>query len=131
MSGDTGLSQTHQELIDVIGIAAFLRLVEGFGGRTDVLVHVIPRPDGKLAKCLGAEAYAKLQPIYKGMCLTPPLLHTGREAMLVADVLSSRKTNGETIHSIARRHRIPMRKVYRILERDRAADDSQGDLFSR
>lgn len=114
----------------MIGIAAFLRLVEAYGGRSDVLVHNKPRPNGDLARCIGAEAYTKLQQVYRNTYLDIPLLHTSREAMLVEDVLSSRLKNGEKIHSIARRHKITMRRVYRILERNRAhPDDPQMTLL--
>lgn len=116
-----------REIADVIGIDGLLSLVEHYGG-TPVRVHTEQRPSSALAACLGAEAYRKLQATYPSEYIEVPLLHTGRDAVLAADVCDSR-ARGEMIRTIARRHKITMRRVYRILSRERDRINERQGVF--
>ncbi len=116
-----------REIAEVIGLDALMRLVEHYGG-TRIRVHTAPRPDSDLAHCLGPEAYRRaLQQTYQTEYLDVPLLHTSREALLTAEVLAAR-ARGETVPEIARRHRIPLRRVYRISERETADRQERFDF---
>jgi hypothetical protein len=103
-----------QDLVEIIGEGPAARLVRDFGGRTDVTVHSIPRPDSPLAQCLGLEAYAALRARCAGECLTIPLAGTGRAARFASTVRQERAQN--TVATIARRHGVHMRTVWRYLQ---------------
>lgn len=103
-----------QDLVEVIGEAAALRLVRDFGGRTDVVVHRVHRPDSPLAQCLGPDAYAALRAWCAGETLTIPLAGSGYLARRAAQIRAEREH--DTVATIARRHGIHMRTVWRCLQ---------------
>jgi len=120
------LPSLARDIADTIGMDGLLQIVEQYGGQ-QICVHKVPRPDSELASLLGPK-YPPFQHRFYGEYLDIPLLHTSREALLVADVLTS-LANGEAVNKIASRHRIPRRRVFRIQARYTAEDDSQLSLF--
>jgi len=116
-----------KELADVIGLDGLLRLVGQYGGLSRK-VPVAARPDHDFATCLNPEQYAALVETYRGERIDIPRLHRAYRQLIWHDVMQ-RRARGETVPSIARRHRLTERAIYLIQARMAAKADNQGELF--
>jgi len=103
------------------------KLVQHYGGRTDITAHTRPHPDSQLAHCIGFGAYTMLQARYAGESLTIPMAGTGHAASVAASVRYDR-SRGLMVAEIATRHRFHMRSVWRILASQNSDNPRQTSL---
>lgn len=125
------LPKTLLEVIEVIGVSAALRLVEGWGG----LRLYVPQPesitfDHELAKRLGYEEAVALCEIFAREKLDVPRCKAAARAARDRRMLREHDA-GDSARLLAARHGLTERQVWRILAAAGAnADALTGDLFA-
>lgn len=117
------------EIIEIIGEAAALKLVERFGGTTPRLPAIRNiNPDHPLAKCIGIEALTQLVTktgggrwLYVARCHKGLMNRRNRNIVEAYD-------GGEKVESLARRYRLSDRRIWDILG-STVVDDRQQSFF--
>lgn len=117
------------EIIEVIGEAAALQLVERFGGTTPRLPSLRNvTADHPLAQCLGIEVLTILvKTIGGGRWLYVAKCARGLREARNREIVR-RYSDGEKVDDLARRYRISDRQIWTILG-STVVDDRQGGLF--
>lgn len=123
------LPESLRDVVELIGLAATLKLVEHFGG---LIVLYVPRetgPEHPIAVAIGITAARKLSVHYGGDCLRNiPLCVAGMRRIRDADI--RRRAASESAASLAREFTLTERHVWRILaEVLDSDDDKQSALF--
>jgi hypothetical protein len=117
------------ELAEVIGLAATLRLVEGWGG----LRQYVPAPahlhaDHPLVRQLGREAARRLAEHYAREKIDVPrclsALRAARDRRIVAE-----HEQGASGRELAMRYQLTERQIWTILAREQP-ENPTGDLFA-
>ncbi len=121
---DQLLPKVAHELAEVIGMSGTLRLIEMRGG-TKFKVPKNPADDHWLRGCLRSKELLKLIETYSGEEIDLPVLHAKRRALVWADI-EQRREQGETVGSVALRHGMTERGVYKASARNR--DKRQGEM---
>lgn len=123
------LPESLRDVVELIGLAATLKLVEHFGG---LIVLYVPReigPEHPIAVAIGITAARKLSVHYGGDCLRNiPLCVAGMRRIRDAEI--RRRAASESAASLAREFTLTERHVWRILaEALDGGDDKQVALF--
>lgn len=117
------------EIVEVIGEAAALKLVERFGGTTPRLPAIRNiTPDHPMAQCIGIEALTALVTatgggrwLYVARCARG--MRESRNRQIVEQY-----SNGTTVEALARRYHLSDRQIWNILG-STVMDDKQESLF--
>lgn len=123
------LPESLREVVDLIGLAATLKLVEHFGGLIALYVPRDIEPDHPLALAIGITAARKLSAHYGTDSLRNiPLCVAGLRRIRDAEI--RRRSTAESAAALAREFALTERHVWRILaEALDSADDKQSALF--
>jgi hypothetical protein len=116
------------EIIEVIGEAAALKLVERFGGTTPRLpASRNITPDHPLAMCIGDELLTALVEVTGGArWLYIPRCAKGLRERRNREIVLA--TDAEPVNAVARRYNLSDRQVWNILK-NTVVDDRQAGLF--
>lgn len=127
---------TLERLVEILGLADALRLVEKRGG----VAAYVPQPDRvkahcELAQAMSLEGARKLAALYPMERLMVPrgAAHLRRER----DIAVLKAVRNDSVSQVALEFQLTERHVYRIMERgleglppaSAAPNDAQGDLF--
>lgn len=107
------LPPSLREIREVIGVAATLRMVEGCGG-IRVFIPKRPRPEHRLQRILGEEAFRLLSARYGGETLSVPRADRIVRRLRNLTIAAAYDT-GMPVRELARRHQLTERQVYAIL----------------
>ena len=118
------VSAQLQEIADVIGDRAALRLAELYGGQERCYVPHKPQPESPWARAIGWEAFRRLCEIYGGERIDIP---RNAAAQSVKSRILRLKGAGLAHRDIARELGCTERYVRMIVN---AGDDRQTDLFA-
>lgn len=123
------LPESLREVVDLIGLAATLNLVEHFGGLITLYVPRDIEPSHQIAIAIGITAARKLVLRYGGDCLRSiPLCAAGLRRIRDAEI--RRRSASESAASLAREFMLTERHVWRILAEGTDSDDGkQAALF--
>ncbi len=123
------LPESLRDVVELIGLAATLNLVEHFGGLIALYVPREIEPDHPIAAAIGITAARKLAVHYGTDCLRNiPLCVAGLRRIRDAEI--RRRSPGESAASLAREFAITERHVWRILaEAIDSTEDKQSALF--
>jgi hypothetical protein len=118
-----------QQIAEAIGLPAFLRLVDAFGGRP-LRIHARPKPQSELAMAIGRDAYRNLQREFAGEEVLIPLLSATARSTRNRAILDAYSA-GMQAWRIARAHGIHVRTVRAIVASADAEEQKrrQGSLF--
>lgn len=116
------------DIIDAIGIAATLKLVEAFGG---IRIYV-PSEDTlheghPLVRAIGMEAAVKLARLYPSEFIEPP-----RATAYMREIRNAAVREGmenASAAELARRFQTTRRNIFRIMAAGPELEDPQPDLF--
>jgi len=123
----TLLPPTIQEIVDIVGLEAALKVVNAYGG-TRVWFPEVPAPDHHLVKILGDAAYVLCQRFALNWLTIPTCARALRAVRDAAIVEALRQ--GRTYDEVAREFGLTWRQVANIAARHRAKyPDPQPDLF--
>jgi Mor family transcriptional regulator len=125
-----------EQLVDLVGVAAALRLVEKRGGTHFYVPHPTRvKPHALLAQEIGLEAARALAAAYPSQHVMAPRGEAYLRRQRDLGVLNDCKDMSVT--AVARKYELTERHVYRIMERGLeglpevpGVNDAQGDLFS-
>lgn len=120
------LPRTARELVDAVGFAAMIELVERAGG-CKVKVPKHPGPDNELVRLAGLDLALKLAESHGGEELQIPTLRIARSRSERAFVLTAIAEGRMTVNEAARALSITARQVYNL--KRGAPDPRQIDLF--
>lgn len=118
------------EIIEIIGEAAALKLVESFGGqRVRIPAHRNVSEDHPLAKCLGVEILHKLIGLDSGRLMYIPRCAKGLRAQRDRDIVTQYSPPyNVSVNALAERYNLSYRRVEQILA-STVVDDRQVSLF--
>lgn len=119
-----------RDVVDLIGLAATLKLIENFGGLIALYVPREIEPGHPIAIAIGITAARKLSDHYGTDCLRNiPRCVIGLRRIRDAEI-HARRAAGETPARLARAFGLTERQVWAILADIRdAGDDRQSALF--
>lgn len=123
------LPESLREVVEIIGLAATLNLVEQFGGHIALGVPREIEPEHPIAVAIGITAARKLSAQYGGDRLRNiPLCVAGLRRIRDAEIC--RRAGRETAVALAHEFSMTERHVWRILaECGESNDDQQAALF--
>ena len=124
------LPESLRELVDLIGLAATLKLVEHFGGLISLYVPREIEAHHPIAVALGITAARKLSSHYGTDCLRNiPRCVNGLRRIRDAEI-RARRESGESAAKLALAFGLTERQIWTILAEERnAGDDKQAALF--
>lgn len=125
------LPESLQEMVEVIGFDAVMKLVNTFGG-TRIRVPAKPRSvhrDHRLSRVVGIDAARQLCEFYGGEELCIPKLATALRAIRNREILRLHTEEGWPAHRIARKYDLHEMTIYSILSAIDPGNDAQGQLF--
>ncbi len=122
------LPDSLREVVDLIGLAATLKLVEHFGGRTQLYVPREIEPDHPIVQAIGITAARKLATVYGADALRNiPRCAEGLRRIRNAEIHARR---GESAAALALEYGLTERQIWTIrAEDDEGADARQAALF--
>lgn len=123
------LPESLHEVVDLIGLPATLKLVEHFGGFTQLYVPRDIEPDHPIAQALGVTAARKLSSVYGADTLRNiPRCAEGLRRIRNDEVRARRPA--ESAATLALAFGLTERQIWTILaEDDEGADARQAALF--
>lgn len=125
------LPESLRDVVELIGLAATLRLVEHYGGLIKLYVPREMEPDHHLARAIGLTAARKLAERYGADCVTSiPRCADGIRRLRDAEIV--RRAAKETPAALALLYGMTERNVWYILAQAREAEDGdarQSALF--
>jgi len=116
-----------QEIVSVIGLGAFQKLVAWRGG-VYIYVPLTATAESELAAAIGIAAAKKLVAYYSGETLDIPKCDAALRAIRDESIRQRRRTGGEAEKTVALDVGLTARQVRRINAGDHH-DDRQEDLF--
>jgi len=125
------LPESLQEMVDVIGFDAVMKLVSKFGG-TRIRIPAKPRSvhrDHPLSRVIGIDAARQLREFYDGEELCIPKIATALRAIRNREILRLHHEEGWPAHRIARKYDLHEMTIYSILSANDPGNDAQGQLF--
>lgn len=122
------LPDSLREVVDLIGLAATLKLVEHFGGRTQLYVPREIEPDHPIVQAIGITAARKLATVYGADTLRNiPRCAEGLRRIRNTEIRARR---GESAATLALAYGLTERQIWTIrTEDDEGADARQAALF--
>jgi len=119
------LPQLIQELADIIGLAAALKLVKAYPG-VSLYIPANPHPDHPLASIIGFDALCELSKVYAQETLTLPKLDAA-ERQIKHQVVAEMLDQNHSIRTVALATGYTSRRIQQL--RSHHFTNPQTDLF--
>lgn len=121
------LPQSLQAIVELIGTAPAIALVERYGGIRCCVPHTVTR-DHALAQCIGLKAARRLAEEYGGETLELPLAIQALRHLRDQEIIR-RLEDGESASKLAREFNTTRRNIFLIKSKSNNLSDPNLSLF--
>lgn len=124
------LPESARDLIDIIGLANTLKIIEARGG-LEISIPIVVTHNHWLVELIGYESLQKLSEQCSGLKIDVPRCVAAMRAVQYQEIYDSRR-NGISTNALAQAHGYTargIRKVVRRIEDEMDIDDPQEPLF--